>query len=80
MKNKNNTLPELLTVPQFVKRFPAFKIGGIRFKIFNEKENGLYDSGAIVRIGRKVLIDVNAFFMWVSIQNPNNKFNLQDDI
>ena len=79
MKNNNN-FPELLTVPQFVKRFPAFKMGGLRWHIFNEKENGLYDSGAVVRIGRKILIDATAFFKWVSIQNPNNKFNLQDDI
>lgn len=51
------------TVKQFTQRHPAFKEGGMRWLIFNEKSNGL--SAAIVRVGRKVLINEEAFFAWV---------------
>ena len=37
--------------------------GGLRHLIFFEKSNG-FDS-VVVRIGRKVLIDEEAFFAWV---------------
>lgn len=37
----------------------------IRWLIFNEKTNGLADSGAILRQGRTVLIDEDRFFAWL---------------
>ena len=58
-----------LTVNQFTVKHPAFTLGGLRSLIFNETTNGLKSSGAIVRIGRKVLIDENLFFAWVQSQN-----------
>ena len=57
------------TVQQFIKKHQAFTIGGLRSLIFNEHTNGLAESGAIVRIGRKVLIDEAKFFAWVESQN-----------
>jgi hypothetical protein len=59
----------LTTVKQFISIQPAFTNGGIRSLIFNENENGLAQSGAIVRIGRKILIDHDKFFSWVEWQN-----------
>ena len=47
----------LKTVSQFSNDNPAFTVPSIRWLIFQEKHNGLASSGAIVRIGRKVLID-----------------------
>lgn len=58
-----------LTVQQFIKQHTAFTLGGLRSLIFNEHTNGLARSGAIVRIGRKVLIDETKFFAWVESQN-----------
>ena len=58
-----------LTVQQFTAKHKAFTIGGLRSLIFNEHTNGLAKSGAIVRIGRKVLIDESKFFGWVAAQN-----------
>jgi hypothetical protein len=58
-----------LTANQFCEKHPAFTIGGIRALIFNEHQNRLAKSGAIVRIGRKVLIDETKFFAWVASQN-----------
>jgi len=57
------------TVKQLCEQYPAFTEGGIRALIFNENENGLAESGAIVRIGRKVLIHIPKFFGWVESQN-----------
>jgi hypothetical protein len=57
------------TVQQFTKKHPAFTNGGLRSLIFNETSNGLAKSGAIVRIGRKVLINEVKFFAWVEAQN-----------
>jgi hypothetical protein len=61
------------TVQQFTKCYPAFTNGGLRALIFNEDSNGLAKSGAIVRIGRKVLIDEAKFFGWVEAQNGGQK-------
>ena len=63
--------PNLQTVPQFSESNPAFSVGGLRWLIFNEDQNGLKDAGAIVRIGRKVLIDVDRYFDWVYSQNKS---------
>jgi hypothetical protein len=57
-----------LTVQQFTAKHTAFNTGGLRSLIFNEHQNGLAKSGAIVRLGRKVLIDENKFFAWVQSQ------------
>jgi predicted DCC family thiol-disulfide oxidoreductase YuxK len=64
MQNQN-----LLTVNQFCMAYPAFKIGGMRAWIFREHDNGLAKSGAVLRIGRKILIDPERFFKWVEAQN-----------
>lgn len=61
--------PNLNTVPQFVEHNPAFTVGGLRWQIFNEDKNGLKEAGAIIRIGRKVLIDADKYFSWVYQQN-----------
>ena len=57
-----------LTVNQLCDEYPAFKKGGVRALIFNEHENGLAESGAIVRVGRKILIHVPKWFGWVESQ------------
>lgn len=58
----------LLTVADFAKESP-FSEGQVRWWIFNAKNNGLASSGAIVRIGRRVYLDVDGFDRWISAQN-----------
>ena len=67
----------LLTVRQFAQRHPAFCEGGLRWLIFNAEArtrnvdgeerlipgNGL--KPAIVRLGRRVLIDETEFFQQI---------------
>ena len=64
----NQTTPNYLTVSQFVNQHSAFNTGGMRSLVFQEHQNGLADSGAIVRIGRKVLINTEKFFAWIESQ------------
>ncbi len=58
-----------LTVNQFCEKHTAFTRGGMRALIFNEHQNGINKAGAIVRLGRKVLIDETKFFNWVAAQS-----------
>lgn len=44
----------------------AFSQAGLRWKIFNASENGL--DRAIVRLGRRVFIDVDEFNRWIDRQ------------
>ncbi|MBK9130603.1 MAG: hypothetical protein IPM20_03025 [Gammaproteobacteria bacterium] len=51
------------------KRYPdAFSEGSLRWAIHNAERNGLARSGAIVRIGRRVLIDEELFLRWIDEQ------------
>lgn len=67
----------LLTVKQFARKHEAFTEGSLRFQIFNASPrktslgeipgNGL--DAALLRLGRKVLIDEAKFFEWIERQN-----------
>lgn len=59
----------LATVKQFTEKQPAFTEGALRSLIFNEHKNGLAKHKAIVRVGRKVLIDETKFLTWIESQN-----------
>ena len=68
--------PALLTVRQFADKHPAFSQGALRNLIFlaesrrtskgNIQGNGL--DAALLRVGRKVLIDEAKFFNWIDAQ------------
>ena len=67
----------LSTVRQFSEKYPAFSQGSLRNLIYLSTErysskgkipgNGL--AIALVRIGRKLLIDESKFFKWIELQN-----------
>ena len=63
-----NESHNLLTVPQFAEQHSAFSVGGLRWQIFNSENNGLKEAGAIIRLGGKVLINVEKYFQWVNDQ------------
>jgi hypothetical protein len=60
-----NFIPLISTVKQFCHKYPAFTEGGIRDRIFHADSNGLKKFGAILRNGRRVLIDEEKFFNWL---------------
>jgi len=67
--------PNLDTVRTLAQKYPdVITEGGLRWEIFNEESNGLKESGAIIRRGRKVLIDADRYFDWIYSQNqsPDN--------
>lgn len=63
------------TVRQFREKFPAFPEGTLRQYIFHERANGLFQYGAIVRVGRKILIEDEKFFAWLDAQNEKARKN-----
>jgi len=58
----------LHTVEQFVGKYPFLSVGGLRWQVFNRATNGLEESGAIVRIGRRVFVDEAKYFGWIDAQ------------
>ncbi len=57
--------PTISTVKQFCQRHPAFTEGGIRHLLFHRDSNGLAASGAVITVGRRVLLDEARFFEWL---------------
>ena len=79
--NSSHQARALSTVRQFSEKHPAFSQGSLRNLIFLADErhtskgkipgNGL--DMALVRIGRKLLIDETKFFDWVEAQQGGAK-------
>lgn len=61
----------LQTVKQFCETHPAFTPGGLRWLLFNRDINGL--ERAVVKVGRRVLIDKDKFFDWLDERNGHVK-------
>ena len=59
----------LQSVPTFCESRP-FTSPQVRWWIFQAEQNGLQKSGALVRIGRRVYIDIDAFERWIDSQQP----------
>ena len=64
---ENNNQTKLIPVTDWANHHVWPPIGGIRHLIFNAKTND-FDK-VIKRVGRRVLIDEQAFFAWVESQN-----------
>lgn len=73
----------LFSVRQFCERNPAFPQPTIRQRIFEASPrfnakgqtlpgNGLLECGAVLRCGRKVLIDEAKFYQWLDQKNMVN--------
>lgn len=73
MTTQQTELFQYSTVNQFVTKHPAFALGGIRAQIFNESSNGLKESGAIVRNGRRILINEPKYFQWLESKSQGVK-------
>lgn len=75
---------DLFPVNQFSARRPAWTPQALRNLILNAADrlnsrgeripgNGLAEAGAIVRVGRRVLIDEQAFSRWIAAQNKQRR-------
>ena len=77
--------PNLFTVAAFAERHKTWATQpALRSLILNSAErvnsrgevlpgNGLSEARAIVRVGRRVLIDEAAFFCWIAAQQRNGR-------
>ncbi len=77
--------PELLTVRQFAKRFSAWTEPALRALIYASQDriasggrvikgNALLETGTVLHLGRRVLIDVRRFFgPWISSQQQKRR-------
>lgn len=53
----------LTTVRGLARKYPdIYTEAAIRWKVFNAESNGLADAGAVMRDGRKVIIDEDRWF------------------
>ncbi len=57
--------PQFSTVEQMAEKYPAFTEPSLRWLLFNRETNGL--NAAVVQLGRKVLIDEQAFVAWLRL-------------
>lgn len=85
MQQTDFTTPRnLLPVSQFSERYPAWSEPSLRNLVLNAEDrlnsrgeripgNGLAEMGAIVRVGRRVLLDEQAFFRWIAEQNKQRR-------
>ena len=80
---------DLFTIEQFSERRRAWTQSALRNHILNSSDrvnsrgeripgNGLAEAGAIVRVGRRVLIDEEAFFRWVASQQKHTRIAVRD--
>ena len=67
MSEQGTTQTNYFTVKQFAKEKKFISESGIRFLIFNAETNGF--NKVIKRIGKKILIDYNAFEVWLQSIN-----------
>ena len=55
---------EPVTVEGMVQRFPQLTVGGLRKQLLRRHRNGLGKSGAVLKVGRRVLLDPDKFWDW----------------
>lgn len=68
---RNTPAARILPVTQWSRHHDWPTLPGLRWMIFNRERNGLAASGALRRVGRRVLIEEAAFFRWVRGQAAN---------
>lgn len=65
------TTKKYIPVPDWGKHHEWPRVGGLRNLIFNRHKNGF--DRVIRKVGKRVLIDEAAFFVWVEEQQGGHK-------
>ena len=79
---RKSSVRNIATVKQFCEKWPAWSPAAVRSLILHAyghkarngklyPPNGLGDSGALIRLGRRVLIDEEKWFAWIDSQQVN---------
>lgn len=61
-------MSDIYTVEQTANKIPALTEAAIRWHLFNRKTNGLTKSGAVIKNGRRILIDLPKYIDWLKSQ------------
>jgi len=61
-------MSHICTVEQTAKEIPALTEPAIRWHLFNRELNGLTKSGAVIKVGRRVLLDLPKYVDWLKSQ------------
>ena len=68
MNNTSETMPKYMTIKQWVSKFGYFPEGGLRHLIFS---NPSFNQRVVKRVGKKVLLDVQALENWIGEQQQD---------
>ncbi len=61
-------MSDIFTVEQAAKQIPALTEPAIRWHLFNRELNGLSKSGAVIKSGRRVFLDLPVYIEWLKSQ------------
>jgi hypothetical protein len=64
---------EMVSVEHFPLIEPAFTPASLRWHLFHRERNGLSASGAVVQIGRRLLLRPNLFRVWAQSYNSQQR-------
>ena len=67
--HSKTTLDDYLDIPTFLKRYPQFKLGQLRWLVVKKKENGLDKS--LKRLGRKLYFHVPSVIALLESQDSS---------
>ncbi len=67
----NDNVAKLIPLTQWNEHHSYPPIGTLRWLVFHEKSNGF--NAVVRRIGKRVLIDEEAFFKWVEDRNQRQE-------
>ncbi len=65
--SNENSNPRLIPLTDWPNHHAWPPMGGLRHLVFHAKSNGF--DAVIRRVGRRILIDEAAFFLWIARQN-----------
>lgn len=57
-----------MTVQQYVDAHPYYSMASFRWILFSRHTNGLAKAGAVIKIGKKILIDSDRVAAWEDSQ------------
>lgn len=60
-----------MTVKQYVDSHPYHTLGAFRWLLFHRYTNGLVQAGAVIKIGKKILIDSEKCEEWENSHREN---------
>jgi len=58
----------IYTVDQIAEQIPALTVPALRWQLFNRKLNGLSKSGAVIKNGRRIFLDLPKYIEWLKSQ------------